>query len=320
MKSKGIVIAILLFVGVIVLSGLVYTVEEGEQAVLTQFGRPVREVTEAGLNFKIPFIQTVNRLNKRLLPWDGDAENMPTGDKKRVFIDVWARWRISKPMRFFEAVRTEANGYGILDNLVDSAVRDVVARRRLIEVVRSTNSELMYESEELAKEAEARREVIEYGREQMEQAILSAAQAELKKGDFGMELTEVHIKRIDYVENVRQAVYARMRSERERIARLYESEAQEETAKIVGLTQKELDEIEGEMQQESARIRGDANAEVIKIAADAYSQSPEFYEFLKRLELYRTTLGRGTRLVLSTSNPLLDQLLGDGAKIGAAAE
>jgi membrane protease subunit HflC len=167
---------------------------------------------------------------------------------------------------------------------------------------------LVYESEELAADAAAQRESISTGRAKMEAEILEAASAQLKER-YGMELADVHIKRINYIESVRKSVYERMISERMRIARLYESEAEEEKNKILGLMRKELDEIEGEMQQRSAEIRGDADAEVIKIAADAYSQSPEFYEFLRRLEAYKNTLGRGTQLILSTDNEFLQQLL-----------
>ena len=305
---KATIILLVIIVAAVLAGGSLYIVQEGEQAVITQFGRPVRVVTEAGLNVKTPFVQKVNRLEKRLLPWDGAPEDMQTRDKKRIFIDVWARWRIVDPMTFFKAVRTERRGYGILDELVDSAVRDVVAANDLIEAVRSTNDELEYESEELAKEATARREMIETGRAKMEDRILKAASVDLEK-QYGMELTEVHIKRINYVETVRQTVYDRMRSERMRIAQLFQSEAEEEKNRILGLTQKELDKIEGEMQQKSAEIRGEANAKVIAIAAEAFSKSPEFYEFLRRLELYRLTLGQRTRLVLSTDNELLGELL-----------
>ena len=302
--------ALLVVVALILGKASLYTVQEGEQVVITEFGKPVVVETEAGLKFKKPFIQQVHRLEKRLLPWDGDPENMQTRDKKRIFIDVWARWRIVDPMKFFRALRTQRRGFRILDDLVDSAVRDVVARYNLIEVVRSSNRQLLYESEELAKHgAAAARDVVTAGRAQMESEILSVASVDLKER-YGMQLTDVHIKRINYIESVRRTVYDRMKSERMQIARLYESEAEEEKNKIIGLTRKELDEIEGEMQQRAAEIRGDADAEVIRISAEAYSKSPEFYEFLRRLEAYKKTLGVGTRLVLSTDNEFLRQLRG----------
>ncbi len=307
MRTILTIIIILVVLAAIFARGSLYVVQEGQQAVITQFGKPVNVVTDPGLNFKTPFIQTVNRLEKRLLPWDGDPENMQTRDKKRIFIDVWARWRIVDPMKFFQAVRTEQRGYKILDDLVDSAVRDVVARYNLIEVVRSSNRELQYETEELARDAAAGREMITAGRAKMEAEILQVASADLKER-YGMELTVVHVKRINYIENVRRQVYGRMQSERLRIAQLFESEAKEEQNRILGRMRKELDVIEGEMQQRSAEIRGRADAEVIKIAAEGYSQSPEFYEFLRSLEAYKKTLRRGTRLILSSDNRFFRQL------------
>ena len=308
MKTTTIIISILIVLAVILAKASLYVVQEGQQAVITQFGKPVKEVIEAGLYFKKPFIQKVHRLEKRLLPWDGDPENMQTRDKKRIFIDVWARWRIVDPKKFFQAVRSEQRGYKILDDLVDSAVRDVVASHNLIEVVRSSNRELKYESEELAKDASSGREVIRVGRAKMEAEILQVANANDLKEQYGMELTVVHIKRINYIESVRRAVYDRMRSERLRIAQLFKSEAQQQQNIILGLMRKELDVIVGEMEQKSAEIRGNADAEVIKIAADGYSKSPEFYEFLRSLEAYKKTIGPRTRLIMSSDNKFLGQL------------
>ena len=311
-RTKLTLIAVVV-VGVLAFNSL-YTVKEGEQTVLTQFGKPISVQTDAGVKFKTPFIQKVHRLEKRLLPWDGEPENMQTRDKKRIFIDVWARWRIVDVMKYFQAVRTEQRGYKILDDLVDSAVRDVVARYNLIEAVRSTSRELVYESEELAKNAEAKQQKIEVGRARIEAEILQVASTELK-ARYGMELTDVHIKRIDYNDAVRQTVYDRMKSERKRIAQLFESEGEEEKNRILGLMKKEQDEIECEMEQRSAEIRGDANAEVIRIAAEAYSKSPEFYKFLRRLEAYKKALGTRTRLILSTDNEFLEQLRGSKSVI-----
>ena len=310
MKSiVALVLVIVIVAAMVLIPASMYTVSEGWQAVITQFGDPVRVRTEAGLYFKPPFIQNVHRLEKRLLPWDGDPENMQTLDKKRIFIDVWARWRIVDPMKFFQAVRTETRGYKILDDLVDSAVRDVVARNNLIEVVRSSNRELLYESAELARDAASSQDRIAVGRATMEAEILSVASVGLKE-QYGMELSVVHIKRVNYIESVRTTVYDRMKSERIRIAKLFESEAEEEKNRILGLTTKELDGIKGEQQQRSAEIRGRAKAEVTRIAAEAYGKSPEFYGFLRHLETYKKMLVAGTRLVLSTDNELLRYLRG----------
>lgn len=304
MRPSAIIVVLVILLALVLAKTSLFTVREGEQAVILQFGEPVGEVTEAGLNFKTPFIQSVNRLEKRLLPWDGAPEPMTTKDKKMIFIDVWARWRIVEPTLFFKRARTVNRGNKILDDLVDSTVRDVVARNRLIEVVRSSNRELQYESEELADTANAKRATIEVGRSAMETAILQEAGATLQ-ADYGMELTDVHIKRVNYEETVRNTVYDRMKSERMRIAKLFESEAKEEENRILGQTQKLHEQIIGEMEQKASEIRGQADAEVIRIAAEAYSQSPEFYEFLRRLEAYKKTLAQNTRLVLSTDNEFL---------------
>ena len=294
MKTRiAAVLIVLLAISAVVLYSSVYVVEEGQQVIVTEFGRPVDDVPDAGLHFKSPFVQDVHYLEKRLLPWDGAPESMQTKDKKRIDIDVWARWRIVKPMTFFLKVRTEQSGQGILDDLVDSAVRDVVARHNLIDVVRKSSDELIYESEELERVVSDT--VKGRGRDDVEEEILAGV--DLK--EYGMELIKVRIKRVNYVASVRETVYERMISERLRIAKLYDSEAQEEKNRILGQTQKELDLIEGEMEQKSAEIRGEANAQVIQMTAVAYGQSPEFFELLRRLEVFKATLGRDTRLIVS---------------------
>lgn len=305
-------VVIVLVLAGILLSASAFTVNEAEQIVVTQFGKPVRVETEPGLYFKIPFIQDLNPLEKRLLPWDGDAENMPTKDKKRIFIDVWARWHIVDPQQFFQRVRTIARGGRILDDLVDSGVRDVIASHNLIECVRSSNQPLLYETEEFgADDLERKQERITVGRSQLEAKMLVAvnASADLRE-TYGMEVTDVRIKRVNYIENVRNRVYERMKSERTRIAMLFESEAEEERNRILGNTRKELDEIEGEMEQKSAEIRGRADAEVIKIYADAISNDLEFFEFTRLLQAYKTAVGSETHLILSTDNEFLKLLRG----------
>ena len=305
MKTKlAIGLVVTLVLGVIVLIAGTYVVEEGQQVIVTEFGKPVSVVQTAGLHFKTPFIQEAYYLEKRRLPWDGSPESMQTKDKKRIDIDVWARWRISDPMTFFVKARNEDRGQKILDDLVDSAVRDVVARHNLIDVVRKSNDELVYETQELERtEADI---VAGNGRNDVERKILEGVGVDLK--GYGMELMKVRIKRVNYVASVRATVYERMISERLKIARLYESEAVEEQNGILGQTQKELDQIEGEMDQKSAEIRGAADAQVIQMTAEAYGQSPEFYEFLRRLEVLKMTLNQDTRLILSTESDLLQML------------
>jgi membrane protease subunit HflC len=214
-------------------------------------------------------------------------------------------------MVFFVKVRNEARGQKILDDLVDSVVRNVVARHNLIDVVRKSNAKLEYESEELERtEAD---QVAGNGRDDVEDEILVGV--DLK--EYGMELVKVRIKRVNYVASVRATVYERMISERLRIARLYDSEALEEKNRIEGAMQKELDQIEGEMEQKSVEIRGEADAQVIQMTAEAYGQSPEFYEFLRRLEVLKKTLNRGTRLILSTESNLFQMLKEPGQPTSA---
>ena len=302
---------VIIVLAIVVLAGVVgsqsmYLLKEGTQAVVTQFGDPVRVVTEAGLYFKTPFTQKVNRLEKRLLAWDGDPENITTGDKKQIFIDVWARWRIVEPQEFFVSFRTQIRGQRFLDDIVDSAVRDVVARNNLIEVVRSSDRELFYDDEQLKSSEE---EKIKMGRARLEEDMTRVANEALRGNRSGIELTDVHIKRVNYIRSVRDTVYERMKSERMKIARKFESEAEEEQNRILGETKKQLEKILGEERKRAAEIRGEADAEVISISAAAFSQSPDFYLFLRRLEAFKVALKENTRLVLTTDNDLLRSLL-----------
>ena len=283
-----------------------YIVQEGEQAVITQFGKPVAFVTEPGLKFRIPLVQSVQQLEKRLLPWDGAPENMQTRDKKRIYVDCWARWRISDLSKFYTSLRTERGGQKILDDNIDSGVRNVVAKHNLIDLVRTTNDKLMYESDELESTATSR-DVVTTGREKIEMEILTALKGDLMNS-YGIELVDVHIKRVNYDEQVKATVYERMRSERERVARLFESEAEEERNRIKGLAQKELDTISGTMKQKAAEIRGKADAEVIQMTAEAYGRNPEFFVFLQKLEVYKAAMKSDTNLILSTDSDLLSLL------------
>lgn len=304
------VVTILIVVGLGILAfSAIYVIPEGQQAVITEFGKPVKAITEAGPYWRIPFVHEINRMEKRLLPWDGAPEDMPTKDKRRIFIDVWARWRIVDPLQFYKAVGTISNAQHRLDEVVDSAVRGVIAKNNLIDAVRTTDDPLEYESEELERDWSERRERVSTGRREIEREIKKIASEGL--GDtYGMELADVHIKRINYIESVREKVYERMRSERMRIASLYESEAEEEKNKILGQTRKELDAIEGDMEQRSTEIRGYADAKVIEISARAFGKAPDFYQFLRTLEAYEKTLTQGTRLVLTTDTEFLRLLHG----------
>ena len=313
MKFKFYSSLALAFVVMVLFYLATFTVNEGKQAVITQFGRPVGFVDEPGLSFKLPLIQSVSYLDKKTLPWDGAPENMQTRDKKRIFVDCWARWRITGLETFYTNVRSEQKGQKILDDIVDSAVRDVIARNNLIDLVRTTNDKLVYETEELERTATTR-DTVTTGREKIEKEILRVASQDLGKR-YGIELVAVHIKRVKYSNRVRDTVYERMRSERQRVAQLFQSEAEEDRNRILGLTKKELDEIEGETQQKSEEIRGLADAEVIKMTAEAYGKDAAFFEFLQRLELYKNALSSDTNLVLSTQSDLFHLLKSTSPKM-----
>ena len=306
MNARITTILVLLIPALLIGYVMTYIVHEGEQAVITQFGKPVAYVTDPGLKFRIPLVQSVQRLEKRLLPWDGFPENMQTRDKKRIFVDCWARWRISDLEKFYTTLRTERGGQKILDDNIDSGVRNVVARHNLIDLVRTTNDKLVYESNELESTVTGR-DVVRSGREKVEKEILASLKNDLLN-QYGIELVDVHIKRVNYDQQVRTTVFERMRSERQRVARLFESEAEEERNRIKGLARKELDLIEGEMKQKAAQIRGKADAEVIQMTAEAYGQNPEFYLFMQKLEVYKQVMGKDTNLILSTNSDLLGLL------------
>lgn len=289
--------------------GAMYRVRPNEQVLVLQFGRIVGDpVVEPGLKFKNPFTQRVVRLEKRLIAWDGDPNQMPTRDKKNIFVDVYARWRIVDARLFYESLGTVRGGQKKLDDLVDGAARDVVSGHNLIEVVRSSNRELVYGADSreagLAPETPVR---IEKGREQLETLIRDNVAGTLRQ-QFGMDLKDVRIKRVNYVQSVRDQVYERMKSERERIASRLRSEAQEYRDQILGETKKDVAIIEGEAEDKSARIRGDADAKAIQIYAQAVNQAPDFYAFLRSLEAYQKVIDSRTNLILTTNSEFLKVL------------
>lgn len=310
-----IIILIIAIPLLIIAASMFYVVHEGEQVVITQFGEPVKQTTEAGLKIKTPFIQQVNRFQKRILEWDGSANEITTKDKRFIFLDTTARWRITDVLAFYQALRTEDNAQSRLDDIIDSASRDLVTGQRLIEIVRDSNR-ILNRSLEAVEEEEGGGsseplERIEIGREKIRQMILEKAQQSLPK-EFGIELIDVQIKRINYVESVRRQVFARMISERERIAAQYRSEGEGEAAQIMGQKQKELQRIESEAYKQAEQIRGSADAEAIQIYAEAHGKDPEFFSFLQTLETYRKTIGQNTRLILATDSELYQYLKSSG--------
>jgi membrane protease subunit HflC len=294
-----------------IIYGAAYTVDETEQAVVTQFGRIVGDPkTDPGLKFKIPFIQTANYFNKNLLEWDGDPGQIPTLDKTFIWVDTFARWKIVDPIKFFQTVNNRFNAIGKLNDIIDPAVRNFITSHHLIEAVRSSNREL--DIEEIGLEQAARRTrvyfQIDVGRQKITQGILEQAQPKLTP--FGIELVDVKIKRINYVEEVRKSVYGRMIAERNQIAEKFRSEGKGEAQKIRGEKERDLQEIESEAFKKAQRIKGAADAEATIIYAEAYGKDPEFYSFVQTLEIYRETLSENSSLVLSTDSEFLKYLKG----------
>jgi len=307
MKTRALQILLVVIVLVaMVFSGAFYVVGEGEQVVITQFGKPVGDpVKDAGLNFKIPFIQAVNRFEKRLLNWDGSPNQIPTKDKKLIWVDTTARWRISDPLLYLTRVTTKTTALSRLDGIIDSVVRDAVSENDLVELVRSEGwagavGLVVSDGGYAQKEIEEVSRPLEVGREKITRAMLESASK--LTPEFGIELVDVRIKRINYVDSVLKKVFERMISERKRIAAQYRSEGEGEAARINGEMQKELKRISSEAFRTAQEIRGKADAEATTIYGDAYSQDPEFYSFSKTLELYREQDNQKTRMILTTDS------------------
>ena len=313
MKSKILIpLIIVVILGVIFASGTFYIVKEGEQIVLTEFGRPIGQpIVDAGLKIKTPFIQDVHRFEKRILEWDGSPNQIPTKDKKFIWLDTTARWRIKDALQFYQALGTEELAQSRLDDIIDSAARDLVTAQLLIEVVRNSNRVLDPNREILEDEegqSDEPLEEIQIGREKITHLIREKAQEALPR--FGIELVDVQIKRINYVEEVRQKVFDRMISERMRISEKYKSEGEGEAANIMGQKQKELERIQSEAYKEAEQLKGDADAEAIQIYAEAHGKDPEFFAFLQTLETYRKTSTASTKLILTTDSELYKYLKG----------
>jgi modulator of FtsH protease HflC len=285
-----------------------YVVEETDQVIITEFGKPIgKPVTEAGLYFKTPFIQEINRIEKRFLPWDGPSNEMSTKDKTYLIIDTFARWRISDPMQYFLRLRDERSALSRLDDILGSETRNAVAKHELIEIVRTTKDRKAKTDESLVQGVGKVGMLypIKVGREKVEQEIFQ--KAALKLQDFGIELLDVRFKRINYNETVRRRIYERMVSERNQIADRFRSEGEGESAKIMGKKEKDLQQIESEAYKTVQQIYGEADANASAIYAKSYNQSPEaveFYSFLKTLETYQDVLNSDISLFMTTKSPL----------------
>ena len=304
MNSKKILpFAALGFLILIVLSSSLYIVYETQQVVITQFGEPVGEpVTEPGIHLKLPFIQTANFFDKRFLEWDGDPNQVPTKDKRFIWVDTYARWRISDPLKFFQRLRDERGAQTRLDDILDGETRNSVARHDLVEVVRSTNRETELISTD-SEEETAQLEEIQTGREEITREILKTAQGRVS--DLGIELIDLRLKRINYVSEVQKDVFDRMIAERQRIAQRYRSEGQGEAARIKGERERDLAKIQSEAYREAQQIRGGAEAKATEIYARAYGRDVTFFTFMKSLETYERTMDPKSSLILTTDSDLL---------------
>ena len=304
LRSLGIVGAALL----LLLAGnlCLYNISETEQVILTQFGKPIGSpISEAGLRFKLPLIQTVNRLDKRILEWDGRASEMPTRDKLYIIVDTFGRWRISDPLQFFTRLRDERSALSRLDDIIGSEVRNAVAKHDLIEIVRTDKNRKPSVDAVVNPDAGQVTQLlpITLGRTVIENEVVRKAAPKLK--DFGIELIDVRFMRLNYNSGVSAKIHERMTSERQQIASRFRSEGEGEAAKILGSKERDLRQFESEAYREVQKIKGDADAKATEIYARAYGGNPEaaeFHRFLRTMDAYRKTLDKDTTLLLSTES------------------
>ena len=303
MSRSTTVLLVVLLAALVLLGQTAYTVSETEQVIITRLGEPVGDpVVQAGLHFKVPFIERVNVFEKRFLEWDGNPNQVPTKDKRFIWVDTYARWRIVDPLLFFQRLRDERGAQSRLDDILDGETRNAVAQHDLIELVRSTNrnpEDVPIESEEESVILDT----IAQGRQEITREILTTAASRVT--DLGIEILDLRFKRINYVEEVQQDVFARMIAERQRIAQQFRSEGQGEAARIDGERERELAQIVSEAYREAEALRGEADAEATRVYAEAYNRDAEFYAFTKSLETYEATMDPSTVFILGTDSELL---------------
>ncbi len=301
-KATTIKIIVLLAI-VFLLDQATYTVSETEQVIVTQFGNPIGDpVTSPGLHFKVPFIQRINVFDNRFLEWDGNPNQVPTRDRRFIMVDTYARWRITDPLLFFQRLRDERGAQSRLDDILDGETRNAVAQHNLIELVRSTNrnaADVQIESEEEAVILEP----LEQGRQEITREILQTAAG--RTADLGIELLDLRLKRINYVAEVQQDVFARMIAERQRVAEEFRSEGQGEAARIDGERERELAQIVSEAYRIAEELRGKADATATAVYAEAYNRDADFYAFTKSMETYEQTMDGETVFILDTDSEFL---------------
>jgi modulator of FtsH protease HflC len=306
MTRRDLTLAAIVLALLVAAAASAYRVGEAEQVIITQFGNPVGDpITEPGLHFKAPFIQQANYFDKRFLEWDGSPNQVPTKDKRFIWVDTYARWRIVDPLLFFQRLRDERGAQSRLDDILDGETRNAVARYDLIELVRTSNRN----PDDIPIEAEEEEVIlnkIEKGREQVSREILERAAG--RTADLGIELLDLRIKRINYVAEVQRDVFGRMIAERQRIAELYRSEGQGEAARIQGERERELQRITSEAFRTAEELRGKADAEATDVYASAYGRDADFYAFTRSLETYERVMDPGTMLILGTESEFLRYL------------
>jgi len=299
MKIFSGISVLIVVLAIALVGGTFYTVSESQQVIITQFGRPVGPcITEPGLHFKLPFIQEANYFEKRFLAWDGEPNQIPTKDKRFIWVDTYARWRIVDPLLFFQRLRNQRIAQSRLDDILDGGTRNVVANHRLIELVESGLDKSKLREKGLEK--------IKYGREKLANEVLTQAAPKVK--DLGIEILDFRFKRINYVEEVRKKVYARMIAERKRIAEQYRAEGAGEAARIAGEKDRQLKTITSEAYRTAKEIKGKADAEASRIYAKAYNKAPEFFRFIRSIDAYKKALDGNTTLVISSDSDLLKYL------------
>lgn len=301
-KKKLIISGVVLILLLIAITGSLYIVNEKEQVVITQFGRPVGEITKPGVQFKVPFIQKVNVFDKRYLEWDGDPNQIPTKDKKFIFIDTYARWQITDPLQFYKRLTNERGAQSRLDDILDGEARDYIAKNNIEETVRNSNRTPVT-TDSISEPSSDSLVRIFVGREKIEKRILKTANE--RAADLGIVILDFKIKRLNYVEEVRDQVYKRMTSERFRIADKFRSEGQGEASRINGEKERELKSIQSAAFKKAEEIKGKADATAAAIYADAYNQSAtskSLYSFLKTMETFEKTFDEKTSIILSTDS------------------
>ena len=307
-------IFLIIVVGVVILGfGSIYTINETEQAVVTQFGKPVGgAITDAGVHFKTPIIQTVIKFDKRILEWDGSANEIPTLDNKYIFIDAFARWRISDALQFYKSAKNEMLAQSRLDDILDGAVRDEIANRTMVEIVRSSNRAMIIQDVESSSVNVNNKAIDDYSakgaRLDIVASILKSVSKRLLDLEMGIEILDVQLKRINYTRQVQEQVFKRMISGQNQIAEKYRAQGQGKKQEILGMQVQRKKEIISGAYLESQKIKGKADADATRIYADAYGKSPEFYNFIKTLETYSNTLDSSTQFILSTDNHYLKYL------------